>query len=50
MTTGESGTPRTPVGPSRRLLFVLSWLWVCLPMAYGLYELISKAAQLFTGA
>lgn len=49
MTTGESSTSRTPaVGPSR-LLFTLSWLWVCVPMAYGLYELISKAALLFTG-
>jgi hypothetical protein len=30
-------------------LSVLAWLWVGVPMAYGLYELAHKAAQLFTG-
>lgn len=34
---------------SRRTLTVVVWLWVALPFAYGLYELISKATQLFTG-
>ncbi|GAA2095987.1 hypothetical protein GCM10009801_65230 [Streptomyces albiaxialis] len=39
----ETGTPR------RIPLTVLAWLWVGAPLAYGLYELISKAAKLFTG-
>ncbi|MFG3258558.1 hypothetical protein [Streptomyces sp. NPDC048172] len=39
----DSGAPR------RIPLTVLAWLWVGLPLAYGLYELISKAAKLFTG-
>jgi hypothetical protein len=26
-----------------------AWLWVALPFAYGLYELVRKATQLFTG-
>ncbi|WP_417794843.1 MFS transporter small subunit [Streptomyces atroolivaceus] len=25
------------------------WLWVAVPFAYGLYELVRKATQLFTG-
>ncbi|WP_433871763.1 MFS transporter small subunit [Saccharopolyspora sp. CA-218241] len=33
----------------RRGLLTLSWAWVGLPFAYGLYELILKVAQLFTG-
>ncbi|GAA4786377.1 MFS transporter small subunit [Streptomyces ziwulingensis] len=35
--------------PDRRPLIVLSWIWVGLPLAYGLYELVRKATQLFTG-
>lgn len=34
---------------SRRTLTAVVWLWVALPFAYGLYELIRKATQLFTG-
>ncbi|ONK16143.1 MFS transporter small subunit [Streptomyces johnsoniae] len=34
---------------AHRRLLVLSWLWVGLPLAYGLVELVRKAAQLFTG-
>ncbi len=37
---------RTPV-PSRTTLLVIAWLWVALPFAYGVYELIRKVAQLF---
>ncbi|MFD8296042.1 MFS transporter small subunit [Streptomyces bauhiniae] len=35
--------------PDRRPLIALSWLWVGAPLAYGLYELVRKATQLFTG-
>ena len=35
--------------PSRRGLSALAWLWVTAPLAYGVYELVRKATQLFTG-
>ncbi|WP_314174326.1 MFS transporter small subunit [Streptomyces winkii] len=53
MTTGENSNPGTPSAPSGNPpttgLFALAWIWVGVPMAYGLYELILKAIQLFTG-
>ena len=51
MTTGENGTPQTPATAAAppAALFAFTWLWVGVPMAYGLYELILKAVQLFTG-
>jgi hypothetical protein len=33
----------------QRTLLTLTWLWVAIPLAYGLVELIRKATQLFTG-
>jgi hypothetical protein len=33
----------------RRPLITVAWLWVGLPFAYGLYELILKVTQLFKG-
>ncbi|GLJ89408.1 MFS transporter small subunit [Streptomyces poonensis] len=42
-------TPNASSPPSRRGLIVLSWLWVAVPLGYGLYELVRKATQLFTG-
>ncbi len=43
--------PAAPAAPSsdRRVLIAVSWLWVGLPLGYGVYELVQKAAQLFTG-
>jgi hypothetical protein len=35
--------------PDRRALIVLAWVWVGAPLGYGLYELVLKAKQLFTG-
>ncbi|MCX4642092.1 MULTISPECIES: hypothetical protein [unclassified Streptomyces] len=35
--------------PSRRALTLFAWLWVGVPLVYGLYELVQKARQLFTG-
>ncbi|MFE4664706.1 hypothetical protein ACFRI7_19910 [Streptomyces sp. NPDC056716] len=35
--------------PDRRPLIVLAWVWVGAPLAYGIYELVRKATQLFTG-
>ncbi|MEU1943973.1 MULTISPECIES: hypothetical protein [Streptomyces] len=37
-----------PAG-NRTALTVAVWAWVALPFAYGVYELIRKATQLFTG-
>ncbi|WP_258016318.1 hypothetical protein [Streptomyces sp. AJS327] len=34
--------------PDRTPLAVFAWLWVGLPLTYGLYELFSTAARLFT--
>ncbi|MFE0456952.1 hypothetical protein ACFW2D_37860 [Streptomyces sp. NPDC058914] len=34
---------------SRTPLIAFAWLWVGAPLAYGLYELVRKATQLFTG-
>jgi hypothetical protein len=30
-------------------LIAFAWLWVGAPLVYGLYELVHKATQLFTG-
>ena len=32
---------------NRSALMVVAWLWVGLPFAYGLYQLIIKVVQLF---
>jgi hypothetical protein len=32
---------------SQRTLLVLSWTWVAVPLAYGLYRLILNATKLF---
>ncbi|MFC9481180.1 MFS transporter small subunit [Streptomyces griseus] len=41
--------PDTTAVKDRRPLIAFTWLWVGVPLAYGLYELIRKATQLFTG-
>ena len=33
--------------PSRLVLLVVTWLWVGLPLAYGVVQLLVKASQLF---
>ncbi|MFB7497303.1 hypothetical protein ACFC09_21900 [Streptomyces sp. NPDC056161] len=35
--------------PDRRGLIALAWVWVGAPLVYGVYELVQKATQLFTG-
>jgi hypothetical protein len=42
MTVQEGRSPHLP-------LTVVAWLWVGLPFAYGVFELIRKVIQLFTG-
>jgi hypothetical protein len=34
---------------SRRGLLVFAWAWVGVPFAYGVYQLVQKVTQLFTG-
>ncbi|BET46374.1 MULTISPECIES: MFS transporter small subunit [Streptomyces] len=41
--------PEAARTPDRRPLIAFTWLWVGAPLAYGLYELVRKATQLFTG-
>nr|WP_030741717.1 hypothetical protein [Streptomyces sp. NRRL F-5135] len=41
--------PGAPEASRRTGLIVFAWLWVGIPLAYGVYELVLKAAQLFTG-
>ena len=43
--SGES----SPSPHNRRGLIAFSWIWVGAPLCYGLYELVQKATQLFTG-
>ncbi|MEU4885363.1 MULTISPECIES: MFS transporter small subunit [Streptomyces] len=38
-----------PEAGGRRPLMALAWLWVGAPFAYGVYELLLKMRQLFTG-
>ncbi|MEU9240905.1 hypothetical protein [Streptomyces shenzhenensis] len=35
--------------PDRRWLIAVAWIWVGAPFAYGVYELVQKATQLFNG-
>ncbi|MFE9684374.1 hypothetical protein [Streptomyces sp. NPDC006285] len=43
------GVPADGPAPDRRALIAFAWVWVGAPLAYGLYELVRKATQLFTG-
>ncbi|MEU4171700.1 hypothetical protein AB0F46_33070 [Streptomyces sp. NPDC026665] len=38
-----------PGPPDRRALTAFAWLWVGAPLCYGVYELVQKATQLFSG-
>ncbi|MEU9517948.1 hypothetical protein [Streptomyces sp. NPDC048224] len=50
MSPDRSQSPPDAAAPhGRRPLIALTWLWVGAPLAYGLYELVRKATQLFTG-
>lgn len=40
--TAETTSPRL------KMLGLASWLWVGVPFAYGLYELVAKIPALFT--
>jgi len=34
---------------NRSVVMIIAWLWVGLPFAYGVYQLILKVIQLFGG-
>jgi hypothetical protein len=38
-----------PSPTGQRVLILVAWLWVGLPLLYGIYELVKEARQLFTG-
>ncbi|NLU67088.1 hypothetical protein [Streptomyces sp. HNM0574] len=44
-----SGSRLSPARERRTPLIVLTWTWVGVPLAWGAWELVRKAAQLFTG-
>jgi hypothetical protein len=47
MTTPESTRDRP--ASSTLLIGIVAWLWVLIPFAYGLYQLIIKIPALFAG-
>ncbi|GAA1360234.1 MFS transporter small subunit [Streptomyces beijiangensis] len=48
--TSEASVPSSTPPDRRRVpLILFAWLWVGAPLAYGLYELVLKVRQLFTG-
>ena len=46
MTTPESTQERSS---GTLVIGILAWLWVLIPFAYGLYQLIIKIPALFAG-
>ena len=51
MSTDRTASETTGERPSGGVLAitVVAWLWVLVPFAYGLYELIIKIPALFAG-
>jgi len=50
MTTSESTPESTQERPANTLLIgIFAWLWVLIPFAYGLYQLLIKIPALFAG-
>jgi hypothetical protein len=44
-----SSTPGQARSPMFRVLAVLAWLWVAVPFAYGLVQLVTRIPALFSG-
>ncbi len=36
-----------PMSPTLRLVAVVAWLWVLIPLAYGVHQLVVKIPALF---
>ena len=49
MSAEHSGNAEAADRPTSTILVVLAWLLVGVPLAYGLYETIIEAMQLFGG-
>ncbi|MFI8183558.1 hypothetical protein OG539_36570 [Actinacidiphila glaucinigra] len=49
MTASNPAPAEATAGNGRLPLMVVAWLWVGAPFAYGVYELVLKLKQLFTG-
>ncbi len=51
MTTPETTheTTQEKPGGSTLLIAIVAWLWVLIPFAYGLYQLVVKIPALFGG-
>ncbi len=47
MTTSSSTS--STAGSPPAVVMVVAWLWVLVPFAYGVYELILKVSNLFGG-
>ncbi|MEU9191372.1 hypothetical protein AB0D14_44240 [Streptomyces sp. NPDC048484] len=47
--SASDSSPPDSAPPGRRGLIAFAWVWVGAPLLYGLYELVQKATQLFTG-
>ena len=46
MTTRET-TPEKVGGGTLLLIGIIAWLWVLIPFAYGVYQLVTKIPALF---
>lgn len=42
-----TGKPSDGWGPLQWLVAVIAWLWVLVPLGYGLYQLVIKIPALF---
>ena len=49
MTTSETSQEIRPSGAGLRVLTAFAWIWVGVPFAYGLYQLIAKIPALCAG-
>ena len=45
--SGPVRAERTPMSPALLAVAVVAWLWVLIPLAYGVYQLIVKIPALF---
>ncbi|UZJ23815.1 hypothetical protein RHODO2019_11445 [Rhodococcus antarcticus] len=43
----STNTARDTTGAAPAVVVVVAWLWVLLPFAYGVYELVLKVKNLF---
>ncbi|WP_156935463.1 MFS transporter small subunit [Pseudonocardia spinosispora] len=44
-----TGSTAGSMTPARLVLTVIAWLWVLVPFAYGIWQLLIKVVPLFGG-